>query len=93
MIKEHPLIASLRESLPAVFTRDVAAKHLGGLLSAKTLANYDARGIGPCVKERIGKKVIYQRDDFLGWLASRFNSGTSHNQQFTQGREKNALYD
>lgn len=80
MRKEHPLITSLRESLPAVFTRDVAAKHLGGLLAAKTLANYDSRGVGPCVKERIGKKVIYQRDDFLGWLASRFNSDTNFNQ-------------
>ena len=29
MKKEHPLITSLRESLPAVFTRDVAVKHLG----------------------------------------------------------------
>lgn len=80
MKKEHPLITSLRESLPAVFTRDVAAKHLGGLLTAKTLANYDARGVGPCVKERIGKKVLYQREDFLGWIESRFNSVANFNQ-------------
>lgn len=79
MKKEHPLITSLRDSLPAVFTSDVAAKHLGGLLSAKTLANYDYRGLGPCVKERIGKKVIYQRDDFLSWLESRFNTCTNFN--------------
>lgn len=80
MKKEHPLINSLRDSLPAVFTRDVAAKHLGGLLSARTLANYDARGLGPCVKERIGKKVIYQRYDFLSWLESRFNACNYFNQ-------------
>ena len=71
---EHPVIASLRDSLPAVFTREEAAKNLGGLLSAKTLANYDAQGIGPCVKQRIGKKVVYDRETFLTWLESRFNT-------------------
>lgn len=81
MKKEHPLITSLRESLPAVFTLDVAAKHLGGLLTAKTLANYDARGVGPCVKERIGKKVVYERDNFLSWIESRFNAYTNFNQR------------
>lgn len=79
MRKEHPLISSLRDSLPAIFTREVAAKQLGGLLSAKTLANYDAHGTGPCVKQRIGKKVAYEREDFLAWLASRFNSSTNFN--------------
>lgn len=74
MKKEHPVIASLRDSLPAVFTREEAAKNLGGLLSAKTLANYDAQGIGPCVKQRIGKKVVYDRETFLTWLESRFNT-------------------
>lgn len=79
MKKEHPLINSLRDNFPAVFSRDVAAKHLGGLLSAKTLANYDARGVGPRVKERIGKKVLYQREDFLEWLEPRLNSETNFN--------------
>ena len=74
MKNEHPVIASLRDSLPAVFTREEAAKNLGGLLSAKTLANYDAQGIGPCVKQRIGKKVVYDRETFLTWLESRFNT-------------------
>lgn len=47
MKNEHPLISSLRASLPAIFTREEAARQLGGLLCAKTLANMDAHGIGP----------------------------------------------
>lgn len=74
MKKENPVITSLRDSLPAVFTREEAAKNLGCLLSAKTLANYDAQGLGPWVKQRIGKKVVYDRKTFLAWLESRFNT-------------------
>lgn len=73
MKKEHPVISSLRDSLPAIFTRDDAARRLGGLLSAKTLANMDAHGIGPTLKQRIGKKVAYERESFLTWVESRFN--------------------
>lgn len=76
MKNEHPLISSLRESLPAIFTREEAARQLGGLLCAKTLANMDAHGIGPTVKQRIGKKVAYERESFLSWLQSRFDTCT-----------------
>lgn len=79
MKKEHPLISSLRDSLPAVFTREEAARQLGGLLSAKTLANMDAHGTGPTLKQRIGKKVAYERESFLVWLESRFNTCTNFN--------------
>lgn len=73
MKKEHPVISSLRDSLPAIYTRDEAARRLGDLLSAKTLANMDAHGTGPTLKQRIGKKVAYERESFLTWLESRFN--------------------
>ncbi len=79
MKKEHPLISSLRDSLPAVFTREEAARQLGGLLSAKTLANMDAHGTGPTLKQRIGKKVAYERETFLSWLKSRFDTCTNFN--------------
>lgn len=82
MKKEHPVITSLRESLPAVFTREEAAKQLGGLLSAKTLANYDAQGIGPYVKQRIGKKVVYDRSTFLAWLDHASTNVTISNINF-----------
>ena len=78
-MKNDPFINSLRNSLPAVFTREEAAKQLGGLLCAKTLANMDAHGTGPMVKQRIGKKVAYERETFLAWLESRFNTCTNFN--------------
>jgi hypothetical protein len=62
------LFNKLKESLPLVFSRKEAAKHLGGILKAATLRNLDMRGKGPKVKARIGKKVAYERDDFIDWL-------------------------
>ena len=61
-------ITTIRNSLPPVFTRDVAASKLGGLLGAKTLKNIDHRGEGPGTKVRMGKKVLYERDNFIDWL-------------------------
>ncbi len=79
-MKSAPILSSLRDSLPAIFTREEAARQLGGLLSAKTLANYDAQGLGPKLKQRIGKKVAYERETFLEWLKSRIKSDTNFNQ-------------
>lgn len=62
------IIGSLKDTLPPVFSREEAAKHLGGLICAKTLSNLDALGKGPSVKLRVGKKVAYERDSFLKWL-------------------------
>lgn len=58
----------LESSLPPVFTREEAARHMGGLLSAKTLNNIDYRGEGPEVRVRVGKKVGYERETFVQWL-------------------------
>lgn len=58
----------LESSLPPVFTREEAARHMGGLLSAKTLNNIDYRGEGPEVRVRVGKKVGYERETFVHWL-------------------------
>lgn len=58
----------LEQALPPVFSREEAARHLGGVLKAKTLSNIDADGKGPPVKIRIGKKVAYERGSFLRWL-------------------------
>lgn len=79
-MKNAPFLSSLKDNLPVIFTREEAAKQLGGLLCAKTLANFDARGLGPKLKQRIGKKVVYEREDFLAWLESRFNSCSNFNQ-------------
>ena len=76
-MKSAPILSSLRDSLPAIFSREEAARQLGGLLSAKTLANYDAQRLGPRLKQRIGKKVAYERETFLAWLESRFDTCTN----------------
>lgn len=65
------LIDNLRKELPPVFTRKVAEKTLGGLISAKTLSNCDSLGTGVNSRVRIGFKVGYQREPFLEWISER----------------------
>lgn len=62
------IIDTLKTSLPPVFSRKEAVKHLGGIICAKTLSNLDASGKGPKMKLKVGKKVAYEREDFLKWL-------------------------
>ncbi len=62
---------SIEQRLPPVFTRQVASKVMGGLISAKTLSNLDAKGQGP-PKTKLGTKVGYEREDFMRWLKQRF---------------------
>lgn len=65
------LFKKLENSLPAVFSRQEAAKQLGYAISAKTLSNLDAKGLGPSQKLRIGGKVVYEKESFLDWLKER----------------------
>ncbi len=62
---------TLEKELPPVFSRQTASKILGGLISAKTMANADANGTGPEKKIRIGSKVGYEKESFLCWLRER----------------------
>lgn len=62
------LFGKLRQSLPPVFSRETAAKYLGGVLKAATLRNIDMLGRGPKSGVKIGKKIAYERDDFIDWL-------------------------
>ncbi len=55
-------------TLPAVFSRQAAAKQLGYTISAKTLANLDAKGLGPTRKLHIGGNVAYEKENFLECL-------------------------
>lgn len=54
------LFKKLERTLPAVFSRQEAAKQLGNLITAKTLSNLDAKGEGPTTKIQIGGKVAYE---------------------------------
>ena len=64
-------LKNLEKELPPIFSRQIAAKKSGGLISVKTLSNLDSLHKGPSVKVRIGSKIGYERTDFLQWLRSR----------------------
>jgi len=67
MTDKQILIARLRAELPPIFSRRVAAEHLGGVIARGTLANLDSRGIGPGGVKG-GKLRIYEREAFLAWF-------------------------
>ena len=61
----------LAEKLPPIIARSQIEKLLGGVISAKRLANLDSLGEGPKPRMRIGRKIAYRTEDLLNWLASR----------------------
>jgi hypothetical protein len=63
-------LTELAEKLPPIISRDRVEKYLGGVISAKRLANLDSLGEGP-PRIRIGRKIAYQTDTFLDWLSRR----------------------
>ena len=65
------LLQQLRMELPATFSRQFIASRLGGLISAKTLSNLDAKNEGPANKITMGRRVAYEMDAFLDWLEKR----------------------
>lgn len=67
-------MSKLEESLPILFDRETASNSLGGLLTTKSLCNADMKGVGPKVKMKLGKKIVYERDAFLEWVEHKFVS-------------------
>lgn len=66
-------LKKLESELPPIFTRNFISQKIGGIFSAKTLANVDCLGVGPSVKIKIGKKIGYERESFLVWLRTKMN--------------------
>ena len=64
-------ISQLTEELPAVIARQEVPRLLGGIISAKRLANLDSLGLGPSNRFYVGRKVVYRTADLLDWLAAR----------------------
>ena len=60
----------LAEKLPPIISRDHLEKLLGGIISAKRMANLDSLGQGP-KRLRIGRKVAYRTEDLIAWLEAR----------------------
>lgn len=71
MAEQNFNLMDLAEKLPPIMSRDRIEKHLGGIISAKRLANLDSLGDGPPIRVRVGRKVAYPTRDFLAWLIGR----------------------
>lgn len=60
---------------PSAFVaREKIGDFTGGLISPKTMANYDSAGTGP-VRVAIGRKVAYPVDSLVSWLKGRVKGG------------------
>lgn len=70
-------IEALRQTLPPVFSRQVAASNLAGIYSVGRLANLDSKGEGPGGL-RVGRVVAYEKESFLSWLEGRINTPSSN---------------
>ena len=64
------IFTDLMGKLPPLIARDHIEKMLGGVISAKRLANLDSLGEGP-KRIRIGRKIAYRTEDLLDWLSAR----------------------
>lgn len=65
---------TLEELFPSpIVIRSQVTKQSKGLISSRTLANYDSSSKGKGVPERfkLNGKVCYDRDIFIGWLIKR----------------------
>jgi len=61
----------LEKSWPGpLVARKEVSKFSGGLLCPRTMANLDARRIGP-PKIKIGKKVGYLKRELIQWMRNR----------------------
>jgi len=72
----------LRNLLPPIFSRETASKMIGGIFTPRTLSNFDAAGRGPKKKVRIGKRVAYEKEDFLDWLQGMMGMNNIHRSNF-----------
>jgi len=66
-----PFLNNFAKECPPLISRSEASRLTGGLISPRTLANLDSLGQGPKNKVRLGKKVAYERQAFLDFLAKR----------------------
>ncbi len=62
------------EILPAYLTPAEAGRFIGA--ATQTLARWRCEGGGPDFI-RVGRKIMYGRDDLIGWMSARRVSSTS----------------
>ena len=54
--------------LPPIIARKDIGRQLGGLVSAKTLANADSAGTGPLGAYQVGRVIVYPTEALINWL-------------------------
>ena len=64
---------TMAKELPPFIARDRVSDFFGGLISRPTMASKDCLGGGPKVKYRMGKKVVYPREDLLMWFIENYS--------------------
>lgn len=72
MPKPYIDLSTLYRTLPPAFSRQEASKLFCGLYTSGSLANLDSQGKGPKTI-KLGRKVVYIREDFIEWLEARIN--------------------
>lgn len=75
----HPVIETLRKTLPPVFPRCETGKLTGNVVAGGTMANHDSRGDGPVGVFFVGRKACYTKEAFLSWLEGRLASKSKRN--------------
>lgn len=68
--------------LPPIIARKDVERHLGGVVSMKTLANADSSGKGPTGAYQVGRSVVYPTEALVRWIIAtmgveRFKSNIS----------------
>lgn len=71
MTAESRIISKLRSELPPTFARTEVDQLCGGIIASRTIANLQSLGQGPGGAFRVGRKMCFERDAFLDWLARR----------------------
>lgn len=60
----------LLTKLPPIIARKDVERHLGGMITPKTLANADSSGSGPMGTFQVGRSIVYPTESLVNWLIS-----------------------
>jgi len=79
MLLSERIVKDLERELPLLVFRNELGRLIPGL-NPRTLANFDAIGLGPKERVLVGRKVAYPRQSFLEWLRGRIQVVDNENQ-------------
>ena len=68
-------LQNLHEAWASPFVaREKVSLFSGGILTARTMANLDSRGLGVEDRFRVGRKVVYPKKSLIEFLENRYES-------------------